>query len=35
VARLERYHSEYERGEDQPFSSPLFSSRSLYRDATA
>jgi fructose-1,6-bisphosphatase len=35
VARLERYHAEYDRGEDQPFSSPLFSERSLYRNATA
>jgi fructose-1,6-bisphosphatase len=35
VARLERYHAEYDRGEDQPFSSPLFNTRSLYRNATA
>jgi fructose-1,6-bisphosphatase len=35
VARLERYHAEYDRGEDQPFSSPLFNTRSLYRGATA
>ncbi|MBK7592896.1 MAG: class 1 fructose-bisphosphatase [Betaproteobacteria bacterium] len=35
VARLERYHAEYDRGEDQPFSSPLFNERSLYRNATA
>jgi fructose-1,6-bisphosphatase len=35
VARLERYHAEYDRGEDQPFSSPLFNTRSLYRSATA
>jgi len=33
VARLERYHAEYDRGEDQPFSSPLFNERSLYRGA--
>jgi fructose-1,6-bisphosphatase len=35
VARLERYHAEYDRGEDQPFSSPLFNERSLYRSAIA
>jgi fructose-1,6-bisphosphatase len=35
VARLERYHAEYDHGEDQPFSSPLFNERSLYRNATA
>jgi fructose-1,6-bisphosphatase len=35
VARLERYHGEYDRGEDQTFSSPLFNTRSLYRNATA
>ncbi|MBK7794665.1 MAG: class 1 fructose-bisphosphatase [Betaproteobacteria bacterium] len=35
VARVERYHAEYDRGEDQPFSSPLFNERSLYRNATA
>jgi fructose-1,6-bisphosphatase len=35
VARLERYHAEYDRGEDQPFSSPLFNERSLYRNAIA
>ena len=33
VERLERYHAEYDRGEDQPFSSPLFNERSLFRGA--
>ena len=33
VQRVERYHAEYDRGEDQPFSSPLFNERSLYRGA--
>jgi fructose-1,6-bisphosphatase len=33
VERLARYHAEYDRGEDQPFSSPLFNTRSLYRGA--
>lgn len=32
VARLERYHHEYDSGEDRPFASPLFSERSLFRD---
>ncbi len=31
VARIERYHHEYDRGEDKPFISPLFNERSLYR----
>ena len=31
VARIERYHHEYDRGEDKPFVSPLFNERSLYR----
>jgi len=31
VARIERYHDEYDRGEDKPFESPLFKERSLYR----
>jgi fructose-1,6-bisphosphatase len=35
VERLERYHAAYDRGEDQPFSSPLFNERSLYRSAAA
>jgi fructose-1,6-bisphosphatase I len=30
VARIWRYHSEYDRGEDKPFSSPLFNERSLF-----
>jgi len=32
VERIERYHREYESGEDQPFRSPLFSTRTLFRD---
>ena len=31
VERINRYHSEYLSGEDQPFSSPLFSTRNLFR----
>jgi fructose-1,6-bisphosphatase len=31
VERIERYHSEFDRGEDQPFVSPLFNERSLFR----
>jgi len=31
VARIDRYHLEHDRGIDQPFSSPLFNERSLYR----
>jgi fructose-1,6-bisphosphatase len=34
VARLRRYHAEYDRGEDQPYRSPLFNERSLYESAT-
>jgi fructose-1,6-bisphosphatase len=30
VERIERYHGEYDRGEDQPFTSPLFTRRSLF-----
>jgi fructose-1,6-bisphosphatase I len=30
VERIARYHGEYDRGEDRPFSSPLFSRRSLF-----
>ena len=30
VERIARYHGEYDRGEDQPFTSPLFSRRSLF-----
>ena len=32
IERLERYHAEYDRGEDKAFESPLFKERSLYRD---
>jgi fructose-1,6-bisphosphatase I/sedoheptulose-1,7-bisphosphatase len=31
IERIEQYHSEYLSGEDKPFSSPLFSTRSLFR----
>jgi len=31
VARIERYHRDYDNGEDQPYVSPLFNERSLYR----
>ncbi|ACC75015.1 Fructose-bisphosphatase (plasmid) [Paraburkholderia phymatum STM815] len=31
VERIERYHREHERGEDLPFTSPLFNERSLFR----
>jgi fructose-1,6-bisphosphatase I/sedoheptulose-1,7-bisphosphatase len=31
VERIERYHREYDSGADQPFVSPLFNERSLYR----
>ncbi|WP_027211827.1 class 1 fructose-bisphosphatase [Burkholderia sp. WSM2232] len=30
VERIGRYHGEYDRGEDQPFTSPLFGRRSLF-----
>ncbi|QQC65598.1 class 1 fructose-bisphosphatase [Paraburkholderia ginsengisoli] len=30
VERIARYHGEYDRGEDKPFTSPLFSPRSLF-----
>jgi fructose-1,6-bisphosphatase len=30
VERVERYHQDYDRGEDQPFHSPLFGERSLF-----
>ena len=33
VDRLERYYAEHARGEDQPFSTPLFNVRSLFRTA--
>ena len=32
VERIERYHREHDTGEDQPFRSPLFSTRTLFRD---
>ncbi len=31
VERIDRYHAEHDRGADQPFESPLFNERSLYR----
>ncbi len=31
VERIERYHRDYDSGEDQPYESPLFNERSLYR----
>lgn len=31
VERIERYHREYDSGEDRPYVSPLFNDRSLYR----
>jgi len=31
VGRIERYHQEFDCGEDQPYVSPLFNERSLYR----
>jgi fructose-1,6-bisphosphatase len=31
VARIERYHRDYDSGQDEPYSSPLFNERSLYR----
>ena len=30
VARVERYHEEFDKGEDKPYSSPLFGERSLF-----
>ena len=33
VARVERYHAEFDRGEDKPYSSPLFGERSLFTNA--
>jgi len=30
VERIQRYHSEYDRGEDKPYTSPLFNKRSLF-----
>jgi fructose-1,6-bisphosphatase len=34
VERIERYHREYDAGDDKPFVSPLFNERSLYRPET-
>ena len=31
VLRIERYHAEHARGDDQPYESPLFNERSLFR----
>jgi len=31
VARIERYHRDYDSGQDEPYISPLFNERSLYR----
>jgi fructose-1,6-bisphosphatase len=31
VDRIDRYHREHDQGEDQPFRSPLFNTRSLFR----
>src|SRR5262245_53345041 len=31
VARIERYHRDHDNGQDQPYISPLFNERSLYR----
>ena len=33
VERIERYHREYDAGEDREFDSPLFNVRSLFRVA--
>lgn len=33
VERVQRYHEEYDRGEDQPYKSPLFGERSLFSNA--
>jgi fructose-1,6-bisphosphatase len=32
VERIERYHKEFDEGTDQPYDSPLFKERSLFRD---
>jgi fructose-1,6-bisphosphatase len=34
VERIERYHREFDCGDDQPYVSPLFNERSLYRPET-
>ncbi len=33
VQRVERYHEEYDRGEDKPYTSPLFGERSLFTNS--
>jgi fructose-1,6-bisphosphatase len=33
VERVERYHEEFDKGEDKPYSSPLFGERSLFTNA--
>ncbi len=33
VDRVERYHQEFDKGEDKPYSSPLFGERSLFTNA--
>ena len=33
VERVERYHAEFDKGEDKPYSSPLFGERSLFTNA--
>jgi fructose-1,6-bisphosphatase I / sedoheptulose-1,7-bisphosphatase len=33
VERVERYHDEFDKGEDKPYSSPLFGERSLFTNA--
>jgi fructose-1,6-bisphosphatase len=33
VERIERYHRDYDTGEDKPYVSPLFNERSLFRPA--
>ncbi len=33
IERLERYHREYDSGQDKPFASPLFKDRSLFGDS--
>jgi fructose-1,6-bisphosphatase len=33
VERVERYHQEFDKGEDKPYSSPLFGERSLFTNA--
>ncbi|HUS25607.1 MAG TPA: class 1 fructose-bisphosphatase [Candidatus Binatia bacterium] len=35
VERIERYHRDYDQGADEPYVSPLFNERSLFRDTSA